>query len=61
MSLPHPIRHDLDLQRREFVRWVGSGYEELLALGVDPSLWMACVAQTLEALKDAAAQERKAA
>lgn len=50
-DLPTPIRHELDMQRREFARAVGRGYEELLELGIDPTPWMASVMRMLEAEK----------
>lgn len=53
-DIPAPFRHELDLQRKQFVREVGHGFEELIDLGVDPSVWASAVIQMLNALREAA-------
>lgn len=62
-DLPTPIRRELDAERRAFVRQIGAGYEELLALHIDPSPWMAAVISMTEAVKAsvADAEQREAA
>lgn len=61
-DIPAPFRHELDLQRKQFVREVGRGFEELIERGVDPTPWTVAVLKTLEAVKDAAPEQlRKAA
>jgi hypothetical protein len=41
------FRRDLDQQRKDFVRWVGSEYERLIEAGIDPSTWIGAVVQAL--------------
>lgn len=54
-DLPTPIRRDLDKQRRDFLRMLGTGVEGLISMHVDPAPWMAATVASLQAY--AAAQE----
>lgn len=49
-DMPEPIRLHLTHQRKDFIRWVGTQYEELLSAGIDPAPWMDAVVQSLHDL-----------
>lgn len=54
-DLPTPIRRDLDRQRRDFLRLLGTGVEDLISRHIDPTPWMAA---TIASLHEYAAEQQ---
>lgn len=50
-DIPPAFRHQLDLQRKDFVRRVGQGFEELIERGIDPTPWTVAVLKALDEAK----------